>query len=192
MKKFWKIALVIAGIATLALGGCVIEEEPEEPAKGLTLGAVRTAYATVSEAKKIEERIEIKSGALVQYTEERAYTLSGDAYTVTGTTARLNTLDADEAYTETTLEAYTVEKSEAFAGALGLADANVEKVTATETELSLSVKAGKEKAFFALEELKEVSSMKATFTMAEAKLGEVTVSYVTGTSTVTVTLSFTY
>ena len=192
MKKYWKIALVIAGVATLALGGCVIEEEPEEPVKGLTLGAVRTAYATVSEAKKIEERIEIKSGALVQYTEEREYSLSEGTYTVTGSTKKLNGLDASEAYTETEIEAYTVGKADAYNVRLGLDDAYVENVTVNGNTLSLSVKAGKEKDFLKLQTLTNVSTMKASFELNEAKLNEVEITYSTGTSTVTVTLAFTY
>lgn len=188
MRKHWKIAWIIACAAAAMFAGCGEEQQPE----GLTLAKVRAAYETVSQATKIEESIEIESGTLVQYTEEKEYSLAGDSYTVTGSSKRLNALDASEAYTETEIEAYTVNKAEAFTGAIGLTDANVENETVNENTLSVSVKAGKEKDFFKLQTLTDVSAMKAVFRMSEAMLGEIVVTYVSGASSVTVTIAFTY
>ena len=199
MKKIWKIAMVVTCAAAFVFAACNDGEEqkpnggtetPEE--QGLTIETVRKAYETISQATKIEENIEIKSGALVQYTEEREYSLSEGAYTVTGSTKKLNGLDANEAYTETEIEAHTVSKADAFNGVLGLDEANVENVTVNENTLSLSVKAGREKDFLKLQTLTNADAMKATFALDETKLGEVEITYSAGTSTVTVTLTFTY
>lgn len=187
MKKHWKFALVVACAATVAFAGCGGAETHE-----LTLEAVRTAYEAVSQATKIEENIEIKSGTLVQYTEEKEYSLSGNVYTVTGSTKKLNGLEASEAYTEAEIEEYTVNKAEAFAGVIGLGDANVESATAEGSALTVTVKSGKEKDFFGLQTSEELSGMKAVFRMTETAIGEIVVTYTSGTSAVTVTIAFTY
>ena len=194
MKKQWKFALIIACAAAMVLAGCGGEETHE-----LTLEGVKEAYSTVVQATKIEESIEIKSGALVQYTEEKVYTPSGNTYTVTGSTKKLNTLDASEAYTAAEIEAYTVNKAEAFTGTIGLEDANVEDVTVEGNTLTVTVKAGKEKDFFKLEAVENVTAMKAVFRVNEAAqddaaatLGGIVITYTTGTSTVTVSITFTY
>ena len=187
MKKQWK-ALVIACAATFAFAGCGGETDTGE----LTLEKVRTLYETVTQATKIEENIEIKNGALVQYTEEKAYTLDGDVYTVTGSAKQLNALEESEAYTVTEIESYTVNKAETFTGKLGLEDANVENVTAEENTLTLSVKDGKEKDFLKLQTLTEVSAMKAAFRVNDTTLGGIEITYTSGNSTVTVTIAFIY
>ncbi len=194
MKKLWKIALAVTAVAmAFALVGCGGGEENNNPVdEGLTLAKVRSAYKSVAQATEIKENIEITSGSLLQYSEEREYTLSGNVYTVTGTTHTINSLSASTPYTDADIEEYTVDKAEAFAGALALEDVNVESTTVSESVLTVSVKAGREKDFFKSETLADVSGMQAAFTLEGEKLGEITVAYTSGTSSVVVTVSFTY
>ena len=186
MKKQWKLALLIVCAATMIFAAC------GGKADELTLEAVKEAYDTVSQATKVEESIEIKQAKIVQYSERKEYALSGDTYTVTGSTKTLNGLEADDAYTLAEIETYTVNKAEAFTGALGLSEANVESATAEDGKLTVSVKAGKEKDFFNLQTLADVSSMQAVFAVTSSRLDEVVVTYTSGTSTVTVSIAFTY
>ncbi len=188
MKKFWKyMVAVAAACVALVMAGCGGED------KGLTLEGVKEAYGSIASAVKVEEKIEIKSGSLVQYTEAKSYVSSGDLYTVQITTKQLNKLtdEADGPYTEAT-ESYTVSKSEAFPSNIVLDEGSFERITVEGGTLTAEVKEGKEKEVFSLDTVSPVSDMAVVFTVENARLGRVNVTYTSGASQVTVTVTFTY
>lgn len=201
MKKFWKFALFVAGTAVIALAGCGGGGNEDNGDNGdggnggdsFTLQTVQDAYRAIEGATQIGQSIEIKSGMLVQYSEEKEYVLSSGAYTVTGSAKRLNALDSEseDAYTETPIS-YTVAKAEAFEGAFHIDGTYFENVATAGSTLTAKVKAGQEHNFLGFETSAEVASMTVSFTLQGEKLGEIAIAYLSGECNVAIKVQFTY
>lgn len=114
MKK--KILFIIATIAmSLAvLTGCSTlgpDTPPAPPGGGgedekTGVELVEEMYGKLPDAKKIEQKIEIVTGTLLQYSSDKTFTKTGDKYEVKGKVKKLHTLEAGgtEAYTETSVD----------------------------------------------------------------------------------------
>lgn len=190
MRKIAKYALLLVG-AALVLAGCGEEVPPDEK---MTLDDVKTAYEQTADATVIANTIEVKvtANSLVQYTRERTYTLEGSAYTVTEESKTLNSLEAEEAYTLAS-DTFTATKAETFGANLVISGDNLQNVTFGETKVTASVKAGREDEFLSVQSFAaEVTGMKVEFTLGEDGLAAITVTFVSGLSSVTVATTYSY
>lgn len=105
MKK--RVILIVCIVAALAvvLSGCVENKLPTQ------WDLLKAAYAKIGEATAVTQTVEITHNKITQYKREQTYTANGDEYDVVSKESKLNSLDADDPYTETetTFKAQTVE-----------------------------------------------------------------------------------
>ena len=196
MKKIF--ALILAVLSCLFLFAAC-DEKTEEPPKEeekqeepVTVQTYAEKYAKTGEAAKIEQKIGIESGSLTQFESEKTYTKMGDGYTVKGTEKKLNGLDAEEAYTETAID--TTVKAGTFEATLKFDETYYTGLTVEDTQLKGTIKDDKVKDALSLSGTLPATPHSVALTVAadEAHITKIEISYVSGTSNVTISLTFTY
>lgn len=202
MKKFGKSVLaVLLFVFCLALvAGCdspilgivpgTGEETPSVTEK-TALEAVAEKYEKVSEAKNIGRTVEVYSGKLLQYSSEKTYQKTDGGFAVTGTVKRLNDLSADTAYTETKISE-TVGAG-TFEGGLKLSAMYLTDATVKEGKLEARVADGDVERVFGTEALPSaVHGLKLTVETNEDHVTSIGIEYASGSSSVTISLTFAY
>ncbi len=202
MKKIF-LALVLAVSCLFLVTACeetlVDPNKPVDPSDdvdGPTLeelvDLVEGKYAKIGEATEIWRNVEIKHGALTQYESKRSYKKEGDGYTVTGTVKTLNTTDAAEAYSTTSVNE-TVGAG-TFVSELNL---NASYFTAMDVKDGVfvgEVGDGYYASVFGIGESlpAPVHGLTLKIVTDETHVGEIGITYVSGSSDVSIVLTFEY
>ena len=196
MKKVL-IALMALGMSLGILAGCATLDPGKGPGKDpdkTPLGILETKYAKVTESTKITETVEIKSGELLQYRSEKTYTGTESGYTLEETTKRMNDLDAEELYTETELPAREVAKAE-FTVKLDLDElyfSGEPEIEGDEVKLSVLDDSVERVLGLAGELPAPVHGLKLSMKTDETHVLGIGIAYASGSSAVTITLTFAY
>lgn len=201
MKKI--LAMMLAVLSCLLLfAGCGETKDPDKDngkdddggkqEETVTVETYAAMYAKTGEATAVGQTIVIMNGSLTQYESEKTYTKTGDGYTVKGTEKKLNGLDADTAYTETAID--TTVAAGTFEATLKLDESYYTGLTVTETELKATVKDGHVKDALSLSgELPATPyEVKLTMTADGTHITAIGIAYVSGSSNVSISLTFTY
>lgn len=167
-------------------------DEEKEPTIEELVELVAEKYEKIAEAKEIDRSIEIKHGALTQYESKKNYKKEGNVYTVTGTVKELNSLDAEEPYTTTTVS----ETAEAgtFTSSLNL---NASYFTAFDVKDGVFTGEVSDGYFASVLGIGEtlpapVHSMTLKIATDETHVGEIAIAYSSAASDVAITLTFVY
>ena len=187
MKKRIVLLTAILVLAALICAACTDKLTPMEQ--------INKYYEGISEATEIEQRIEIKTGSMLQYESSKKYTKQGDSYLVTGTEKRLNSLTAETPYTEKTTNE-TIQGNAEFAATLKLDESYFESGYSLSTS-GLTANISKEhlKDVLTLTDAEltaPVDNAKLQLTISDGHLTSLTVTYDSGSSSVAITLSFNY
>ena len=192
-----KLLLVLLSLMMFlgVMAACDIPEnpEPEQPQTPSTLEMAEEAYKKISEAKKIEQNIEIKAGTLLRFGKQKTYTKNGGEYAVKETVKRLNDLSAEDPYSPEEKE-YTISAATTPAAALDLDEEYFSSSDIKDGVFTLSVKAGSESSVFSIEEElpAPVYGMEVKITAEEQYITKLEISYASGSSNVKIELLYTY
>lgn len=188
-RKILTIALVAALAMTLVLcASCVKGQE--------ALNELQQTYSKVSEATKIQIKIENRSNKLLQYSSDTVYTKTGSGYSWTKTTKTINKIDNDtkEPYaTETTTGSESSASS--FVPALKLDEQYfVTGYDAGKDHLNANVKAGSEQNVLGYSGslLSSISDLSITMQVDKSHVTNLGITFVSDNINVTITVSFTY
>lgn len=199
------IALLLAALCGLfLLTACedtLVDPEPDlpppddvvdEPTLEDLVELVGDKYEKIAEATEIASKIEIKHGALTQYESNKSYKKEGSTYAVTGTVKTLNGLDAAEAYT--TAEVNETVQAGTFVSALNL---NASYFTALDVKDGVFVGEVNDSYYASVLGIGEtlpapVHGMTLRIGTDDTHVEEIAISYVSGSSDVSIVLTFAY
>ena len=186
MKKRYILLTAILVLAALACAACTKLTPMEQISK---------YYEETANATKIEQKIEIKKGSMLQYESTKTYSKQDSGYLVTGTEKTLNSLTAETPYIENTINE-TMQGNAEIVAALKLDESYFgEDLTIDGNGLTASVKSEHVKDVLTLTDSElaaQVDNMKLSVTVSDAHLTALTITYDSGESDVTITLAYTY
>lgn len=197
MKKF----LSILSALILCVGifvGCDTLQTPDDggnddpPAVVSPLIGIGECYEKIQDASAIKQTIAITSGKITQYESSKTYTKEGSSYRVTGTAKRLNDITEEQPYSETVINE-TVAAGEFDVrlkfDELYYSSWNVENntLTAVIKDSSVGLALGLSGSLPA-----PVRNMQMTVKTDGTRAERIDIEYVSGNSTVTIALEFTY
>lgn len=204
MKKFTVIMVslllglvVLSGCAMLDQGGIGGPSGPggDRPAEKTELEIVAEKYAKISDAATVSQKIGItaESGVL-QFESQKTYKKAGAGYQVTGSEKRLNPLSSGKAepYTETSIE--EIVKAGAFTPQLELDELYFTNSAVKNGTLEATVLDGSVETVLGLAEdlPAAVHDMTLKIVTDAAHVTSIDILYTSGTSNVTIALTFTY
>ena len=190
MKKRLVVLVALLAVAIFVFASCA-----ETPASALDI--LREKYEEVSTAKSIEQKIEITQGKRVQFESNKTFTKTDTGYSVTGEEKRVNESlsDSDEMYNVTKVEE-SLTASEKFLPNLELKEEYfVSGYRLTETSLSATVVAGREKELLSLADVEvtaPVTNMTIQLSVEGEHLKSVAINYTSNGSSVAIELTFVF
>ena len=185
-KRLFILAVLIAATAIL-LCACSEELTP--------IQVLQQKYNEISAATEITQKIEIKQGELLQYDRNVTYTKTEEGYNAVGEEKRLNSSQSDSDDYLTVQEIDKQYTATSFVPSLTLnTDYFAADYRLEETKLSATVPNAHVKDVLQLpaDVNAPTGDVKLEMNVSGERLQSISLSYVAGSSTVTITLTFTY